>query len=446
MGSVTERPRSNGLSERYVAEHLLTQGGEQPGVVSPGVVDVEGDTVMWSGPADEAPVRDGVAARRLTGLLMPGFVNTHCHTPMILLRGAGEGLPVSRWLVEVMWPREGKLTPEDVFLGMSLGAAELLRNGITTTHEMYFHSDAVAQAAVAAGLRCVVTQPLLVADDLASFGDWDEQIEAMVDQVRRWSGHELITVGFGPHSAYAVPEELLREVAELAKSAGVHIQIHLAEAAREGDVILEKFGISVPTYLDRVGLFESLVVAAHAVWLDRDDIELLAARGAGVAHCPSSNGKHASGIAPVVDMRKAGVKVGLGTDGPASHDRLDIFEDMRWAVRLARLRAADAGALGPLDALTMATSEGAAVLGRSDLGHLGAGAKADMVLIDTDGLMPIVEEPDLLTHLVYSGSPEAVRHVWVGGRQVVEDRHVLTVDVSTLRTDVTARARTLAAR
>jgi 5-methylthioadenosine/S-adenosylhomocysteine deaminase len=301
--------------ERYFVDHLLTNG-EQPGLVSPGVVDVEGDTVVWSGPAAVAPARDRGGEQRLSGLLMPGFVNTHCHTPMILLRGAGEGLPVSRWLVEVMWPREGKLTPDDVFAGMSLGAAELLRNGITTTHEMYFHSDAVAQAAVGAGLRCVVTQPLLVADDLASFGGCDEQLEAMVDIAHRWSGHELITIGFGPHSAYAVPEELLRRVADLAKSEGVHIQIHLAEAAGEGDPIREKHGVSVPTYLDRVGLFESRVVAAHAVWLDRDDIELLATKGAGVAHCPSSNGKHASGIAPVVDMRQAGVKVGLGTALP----------------------------------------------------------------------------------------------------------------------------------
>lgn len=431
------------MVERYVADHLLMANGE-PRLVGPGAVDVEGDTVVWSGPLAAAPVRNAVKPQRLTGLLMPGFVNTHCHTPMILLRGAGEGLPVSRWLVEVMWPREGKLTAEDVFLGMSLGAAELLRNGITTTHEMYFHADAVAQAAVRAGLRCVVTQPLLVADDLANFGGWDEQIDAMVEQVHRWSGHELITIGFGPHSAYAVPEDLLRRVAELAKSEGVHIQIHLAEAAREGDGVMEKHGISVPTYLDRLGIFESRVVAAHAVWLDADDIELLAAREAGVAHCPTSNGKHASGIAPVVDMRRAGVKVGLGTDGPASHDRLDMFEDMRWAIRLARLRAADAGALGPMDVLTMATSEGAAVLGRSDLGHLGPGAKADMVLVDTEGLMPVVNEPDLLTHLVYSGTPEAVRHVWVGGRQVVEDRRVLTLDLASLRADATTRARSLA--
>lgn len=430
------------MIDRYVADHLLTTNDE-PRLVGPGAVDVEGDTVVWSGPIATAPVRHDVEEHRLTGLLMPGFVN-HCHTPMILLRGAGEGLPVARWLTEVMWPREGKLTPEDVFLAMSLGAAELLRNGITTSHEMYFHSDSVAQAAVEAGLRCVVTQPLLVADDLASFGGWDDQINAMVEQVRRWSGHELITIGFGPHSAYAVPDELLRRVAQLARSEGVHIHIHLAEAAREGDGVMEQHGVSVPVYLDRVGILESRVVAAHAVWLGPDDIELLAKRGVGVAHCPSSNGKHASGIAPVVEMRKAGIKVGLGTDGPASHDRLDIFEDMRWAMRLARLRAADAGALGPLDALTMATSEGASVLGRWDLGHLGAGAKADMLLIDTEGLMPVVNELDLLTHLVYSGSPEAVRHVWVGGRQVVRDRRVLTVDLPTLRTGATARARSLA--
>ncbi|HEY7563422.1 MAG TPA: amidohydrolase [Acidimicrobiia bacterium] len=428
---------------RYLVDYLLTMSGG-PALVSHGAVDVDGDTVVWSGPEAKAPAYTG-EQKRLRGLLMPGLVNTHAHTPMILLRGAGEGLPVSRWLTEVMWPREGKLTAEDVGLGMRLGAAELLRNGITTSHEMYFYSDAVAEAAVAAGMRCVVTPPLLVAADLARFGGWEEQLEAMVAQARRWSGHPLITVGLGPHSGYAIPEEPLRRVAELAKREGLHIHIHVCEGEHEDDEIKERTGETAPTLLDRLGLFESRLVAAHGVWLTPDDIALLATRGAGVAHCPVSNGKHASGIAPVVELRKAGVSVGLGTDGPASHDRLDLFEEMRWAMRLARLRAKDASVLGPADALTMATAEAGQVLGRSDLGHLGPGAKADMVLVDIDELTPAVEESDLLTHLVNQGSPAAVQAVWVGGRQVVGDGQVLALDVAELRSAVTARARSLAA-
>jgi 5-methylthioadenosine/S-adenosylhomocysteine deaminase len=412
-------------------------------VISNGVVDVAEGRVAWSGPAAIAPTSEA-ATEQLRGLLMPGMINSHAHTPMVLLRGAGEGLPVSRWLTEVMWPREGKLTAEDVELAMSLGAAELLANGITTSHEMYFHPRAVAVAAKSAGLRCVVTPPILVASDLARFGGWQEQVEAMVEEAKHWANDELISIGFGPHSAYAVAEEALVKVADLARSHGMHVQIHVAEAKEEGDAITAATGLSVPAYLDRLGIFDSHVVAAHAVWLTTADIDLLAARGAAAAHCPSSNGKHASGIAPITELRQAGVAVGLGTDGPASHDRLDLFEDMRWALRLARLRAGDAGALGPGEVLAMATYEGGLALGRADLGHLSPGARADMVLIDVEPLVPVIEERDFVTHLVYSGAPGLLKGVWVGGRRVVDETGCLTVDLDAARAAVTERALSLA--
>ena len=166
--------------------------------------------MQWSGPAETAPSHNGTTVT-LHGLLIPGLVNTHAHTPMVLLRGAGEGLPVSRWLTEVMWPREGKLTSDDVASAMTLGAGELLLNGITTSHEMYFLADDVAKAAAAAGLRCVVTPPVLVAADLARFGTWEEQVDQMVELADKWAGDPLVTVGFGPHSAYALSEETLVE-------------------------------------------------------------------------------------------------------------------------------------------------------------------------------------------------------------------------------------------
>lgn len=414
-----------------------------PALHSPGVVDVSGGRVAWSGPAESAPVQEAPSVS-LRGLLIPGLVNTHAHTPMVLLRGAGEGLPVSRWLTEVMWPREGRLTADDVEAAMTLGAGELLLNGITTSHEMYFLAEGVAQAASRAGLRCVVTPPVLVAADLARFGTWEEQVAEMVVLAERWDGHPLVTVGFGPHSAYALSEETLLRVAELSALHGMHIQIHLDEQAREGDDVRQRTGLSVTAYLDRLGIFATRAVAAHGVWLSPSDIEILAARPAGVAHCPCSNAKHASGMAPVAELRKAGIPVGLGTDGPASHDRLDLFEEMRWALRIARLRAGDAGAMGPFDVLTMATAEGAALLGRDDIGRLAPGCRADMVLLDTDPLMPVVDEGDLLTHLVYSGSPSLVRDVWVEGERVVSGGQPLKIDMADARRDVTGRARRLA--
>jgi len=427
---------------RYRVDHLLTMA-DGPVLHSPGIVDVNEGRVEWSGSAETAPSHDGTTVT-LQGLLIPGLVNTHAHTPMVLLRGAGEGLPVSRWLTEVMWPREGRLTSDDVEAAMTLGAGELLLNGITTSHEMYFLADNVAKAAGAAGLRCVVTPPVLVAADLARFGTWEEQVDQMVELADKWAGDPLVTVGFGPHSAYALSEETLLRVAELSASHGMHIQIHVEEQAGEGDEVRRRTGLSVTAYLDSLGIFTTRAVAAHGVWLTPSDIEILAERPVGVAHCPCSNAKHASGMAPVVELRKAGIPVGLGTDGPASHDRLDLFEEMRWALRIARLRAGDAGVMGPLDVLAMATVEGASLLGRDDIGRLAPGCRADMVLIDTDALVPVVEEADLLTHLVYSGSPALVREVWVEGKSVVSDGRPLNVDMTDARQDVTARAGRLA--
>lgn len=427
---------------RFRCDHLLTMVGE-PAIETDGVVDVADGRVVWSGPYPDAPAHDG-PVERLGGLVMPGFVNTHAHTPMVLLRGAGEGLPVGRWLTEVMWPREGRLTTDDVWWAMSLGAAELVGNGITTSHEMYFYGGSVAAAAESAGLRCVVTPPLLTGETLTRFGSWQDQIGVIAELADHYADHDLISIGVGPHSAYALSEEPLRAVTELAADRALHVQIHVAETETEGDGVLETHGMTVPAYLESIGMLHNRVVAAHGVWLTQADIEMFAAHEVGVAHCPMSNGKHASGLAPVAEMREAGIPVGIATDGPSSHDRLDPFEEMRAALRYTRLRAGDAGAMAPADALVMTTREAATVLGRDDLGTLGPGSRADMILIDPAPLVPVTEEGDLITHLVYSGTPNLVRSVWVGGRMVMDDREISTVDLAEARSYVTQRARRLA--
>lgn len=426
---------------RHASDHLLTMQAA-PSIIAAGVVDVADGRVVWAGPRDEAPDHDGPASHH-EGLLMPGMVNTHAHSPMVLLRGAGEGLPVSRWLTEVMWPREGRLTPDDVRWGMTLGAGELLANGITTSHEMYFMGDAVAEAAAGAGLRAVVTPPLLVGDDLARLGTWQEQLNDIGRMADVYDDHPLVTVGVGPHSVYALDEEPLRAVTELAADRDLHVQIHVAEATDEDADVRTTHGMGVPAYLEHIGMLDLHVVAAHSVWMDDADIDLWATHDVGVAHCPMSNGKHGSGICRVTDLRAKGVPVGIATDGPSSHDRLDLFEEMRAAIHLARLRDG-ADAMGPADALTMVTREAAQVLGRTDLGVLSAGARADMVLVDTTSLGPVVDPDDLLTHLVWSGSPSLVQSVWVGGRQVVDHGEPTHVDVPRARQQVATRARRLA--
>ena len=432
---------------RYMADQLITMDSEGS-IHSPGVVDVAEGKVVWVGKAEDAPSRAEATIERVEGVLLPGMVNIHCHTPMVLLRGAGENLPVDRWLHEVMWPREARLTPEDVETGMAAGAAELLSGGVTTSMEMYFYGEAVAAGAAWAGLRCVVTAPLIEDAKLSGLsGSLEHQLNQMTELAGRWEGSDLIQVGIGPHAVYSLSEQSLRDVAEAAAAHQMLIHIHVDEQQWEVEAVRKQTGMSATAFLAEIGMLDSPTVAAHSVWISPDDIAILAEAGAGVAHCPCSNGKHASGIAAVQQMRAAGIAVGIATDGPASHHRLDMFEEMRMALRLARIRSQDAAALLPHDALAMVTREAADAIRRPDLGRLAPGSPADMIAVSTGGpaFGPVIpDEDDLISRLVWSGTPAAVHSSWVGGRQVMAEGEVLTVDVEAVGRDVARRAARLA--
>ena len=462
--------------DRYLCDLLVTMDGPVGRVPAPivdGAVDVGDDgRIAWRGPAADAPelgptgaaapepgrtdsdVPEGVqpgstTVHHIDGILMPGLINAHCHTPMVLLRGAGEGLPVDRWLHEVMWPREAKLTPGDVRAGMRLGAAELLANGITASVEMYFSGQALAKGATDAGLRCLVTPGVIEDPTFSGAGPWRAQLDEMVATRDRWAGNDLIEVGFGAHAAYSVSRECLSAIASHAAETGMAVHIHLAEQQWEDAAVRERSGgLSAPQYLESLGLLEGEVIAAHGVWLSPDDIKVLARNDTVVVHCPCSNAKHASGVAPLDEMRAAGLRVAIGTDGPASHHRLDLFEEMRTAIRMARIGAADAQALPPDEALRMTTAGAAEAMGRGDdLGRLAPGCWADMVALsaDTPALHPVIEgEDDPLSRIVWSGSPSAVSAVWVAGRKVVDQGRVLTLDVAAAAAEVETRARRLA--
>ncbi len=432
--------------DRYRADVLVTMS-KDTGPISDGVVDISGGRVVWSGPASEAPDPGDATVRSIDGILMPGMVNIHCHTPMVLLRGAGEGLPVDRWLHEVMWPREARLTPGDVRVGMQTGAAELLAGGITTSVEMYFHGDAVASGAADVGLRCLVTAPVIEDEQFERLGSWEAQLDEMVATRERWSSNDLIEVGLGPHAAYSLSEECLRRIASIASETGMLANIHVAEQEWEDGAVRARSGMSAPAYLESLGLLEGRTLAAHSVWMPDDDIEVLARNRTAVAHCPCSNAKHGSGVARVLDLIGAGVRVGLGTDGPASHHRLDLFEEMRMAIRLARVKTGDAGVLPARQALHMATAGAADCIDRPDLGRLTPGSRADMVAITgaEPAMNPVIPgEDDPISRIVWSGSPSAVRSVWVGGRQVVEDGEVTSIDTAAVRGEMQRRARRLA--
>ncbi len=429
---------------RYTADMVVPCDGTGM-VLAPGVLEVEGGRVVHVG---RGPTGRPATEVRLDGVVLPGLVNVHAHTPMSLFRGSGEGLPLDRWLTEVLWPREAKLTSEDVYWGMVLGAAESLRFGVTTSCEMYFEEDAIADAVLATGGRAVVTPAILQFPDGEGGPSWAGRLEEVAEFHRRRNGDGgRIEVGFGPHAPYSVPPEVLTVIAALASDLGALVHLHAAETEAEVEQFVATHRRRVVHALADVGLLEGRLLAAHGVWLDDEEISLLAEAGAAVAHCPQSNAKLASGIAPLAGMLTAGVRVGLGTDGPASNNDLDLWKEMRLAASLARLRERDAGAVSAVAALDLATRAAGHALGRPELGSLYDGAAADFVLVDLDDpvFSPMSDPSDVVGHLVWSVQSRLVTDVWVGGRKVVAAGRCLTVDTDEARYEVGRRAARLAA-
>ena len=430
------------MLQRFAARAVVV--GDRAGTVVPdAVVDVEDGLISWVGPAADAPPAGDAPVTRLPGVLTPGLVNTHSHAPMVLFRGQGEGLPLDRWLREVMWPREARLTPEDVEVAMTAASAEMLRHGVTTSVEMYFHPERVAAAVRATGARSVIANPLI---GLPGFGTFDEQLDTAVRLSA--DGDAQVEYGIGPHAAYTVPLPVLTQAAAAARERGLLLTVHVAETATEGDELLATHGLSVPSLLAAHDVLGGRVLGAHCVHMDDGDLELWREYDVAVAHCPGSNTKLASGTARLRDMLDLGIRVGMGTDGPASNDNLDLFEDLRLAAQLARLRERDATALTAPEAFWLATGAAAAAIGRDDLGQLTAGRRADLVHVDSDDIafVPVGDVEDLLTHLVWSVGSRHVRDTWVAGRQVVADGASTTVDEAELRADVQTRALRLAGR
>jgi 5-methylthioadenosine/S-adenosylhomocysteine deaminase len=423
--------------QRFTARAVVV--GDRAGTVVPeAVLDVDGGEIRWVGPAADAPPAPDAELVELPGLLMPGLVNAHSHAPMVLFRGQAEGLPLDRWLREVIWPREARLTPGDVEVAMAAASAEMLCNGVTTSVEMYFHPERIAAAVDATGARAVIATPLL---PLPGMPPLDEQLRDAVALAAATPVGGPVEYGIGPHAAYTLPLPVLTAAAAAAREHGLLLHLHVAEAATEGAELLERHGLSVPALLASHDVLGGRVLAAHCVHMDDGDLDLWQEYDVAVAHCPASNAKLASGVAPVGAMLQRGIRVGLGTDGPASNDALDLLADARLAAQLARLTAGEATALPAAEALWLATGAAADALGRPDLGRLTPGRQADLVHVDTRSLLfePVGDPADLLTHLVWSGASRLVRDTWVAGRQVVRDGVCTTVDAEALRADVAVR-------
>jgi len=425
---------------RYTADAVVTVDGAGS-VYRPGAIDVDGNRIRWVGRAEQGPAGvDEIVA--LGGLIMPGLVNTHAHSPMTLLRGAGDGLPLERWLREVIWPREAQMTLEDIYWGMRLACDEMLTAGITTTCEQYLHGRPVLTAVRECGMRCVLTPGIFELPGTGPAGTWQQTLADALELHREFDDPGgRIRVGLGPHSAYLLPTEALAAVAQAAADTGALVQIHLSETRVEDAPIEEVHGCSATQLLARCGLLGPRLLAAHAVWLSRDDLDLLAANNVAVAHCPQSNGKLGSGVAPVADMLARGIRVGLGTDSPASNDNLDLWEELRLAPLLARALAADPDAMSTTDALALATRSGGEALGL-DVGSLEAGRLADFIRLDVEdpALTPVIDDADIVPLVVWSASARLVTDVWIDGRRVVASGKCTTVDGREARLQAVHRA------
>ena len=415
----------------------LTPGDE---IFAPGAVAVRGTQLVAVGPEKDIAGRF-VADRVLDypeGLILPGLINAHTHAAMALFRGLADDLPLEEWLNSHIFPAERHLDYQFVYWGTRLAVAEMLLSGTTTFCDMYLFTDAVAQAAVDTGIRAVVGEVLY---DFPSpnYGKPENGLKFTEELCRTYQGHPRVRVAVEPHAVYTCSPDLLEKSKALADKYNTRWIIHLSETAKEVADCLEHYGDTPVGHLNRLGLLTRNTVADHAVALTDRDLDLLAASGAGVAHCPESNMKLASGMAPVADLLARGVPVGLGTDGCASNNNLDMLSEMDTAAKLAKVRGLDPTALPAREALALATRSGARVLGlEGEVGRLAPGLKADLVVIDLDQphLTPLY---DPYSHLVYAATGADVQTVMVEGRILVENRNLLAFDLA----ETLARAREL---
>jgi 5-methylthioadenosine/S-adenosylhomocysteine deaminase len=414
----------------------------------PGAVAVQEDIILAAGP-------DGEIRREFTApeiidcggkVLMPGLVNAHTHVPMTLLRGLADDLRLDVWLLGYMMPVEREfVSPDFVRLGTKIACVELIRTGVTCFADMYYFEEHVAQSTAEAGLRAVCSQTVLKfpAPDARFF---EESLAMSRDYIQRWKGHPLIVPSVAPHAPYTCTDEILRATADLAAEFDVPLHTHLAETALEVENMRAAYEMPVIPYVKKQGLFEAKVLAAHCVHVDEGEIKTLLHHGAGVAHNPSSNLKLASGFAPVTRMIDAGLNVGIGTDGPASNNDLDMFEEIRLASFLAKGYTGDPTTIPARTAMAMATRLGAKALHVGDLiGTLEPGKRADLIMVD---LTPLHNRPrfrhnenGIYAQLVYATNSSDVTDVMVNGKWLMREHRLTTLDETELGAQVEDYAR-----
>jgi 5-methylthioadenosine/S-adenosylhomocysteine deaminase len=413
-------------------------------IIEDGAIGVRGDSISFVGSESElrAQSMKGVMGAQTIDakgkLVLPGFINGHTHVPMTLLRGLHDDVTLDDWLRKYIFPAEAKNVTEDfVRWGTRLAAAEQIRSGITTFADMYYFEDAVAEETKAAGMRGVLGETFIdfPAPDNKTNAAMLEYTEKFL---KRWQNDPLIHAAAAPHSIYTCSQKTLRDSAALARKYHAPILIHVAEMKKELDDSLKQNGLTPVQYLEKLGILGPDVLAAHCIFVDVQDRKILADRQVGCVHNPSSNMMLASGVAPVVEERAAGIAVGLGTDGPAgSNNDLDLMEEMDLAAKLQKIIKMDPRALGAQSVVEMATIEGAKALHMDkQIGSLEVGKKADIILISLDepNAVPIY---DIYAQLAYALKASDVETVVIGGRIVMRNKKLLTLNES----EILAKAR-----
>jgi 5-methylthioadenosine/S-adenosylhomocysteine deaminase len=362
---------------------------------------------------------------------MPGLINCHTHVPMTLFRGIAEDQPLQKWLKETIWPLEAKLSPTDVYGGALLGCTEMIQSGTTCFSDMYFHEHMVAKAVETSGLRAVLAEGIIEAGN-KELGR--KMLEKSVDFAESFSGHAngRVSTMLAPHAAYSCSPQILALVSERASSLGVGVHLHVAESKALFKQSRKKYDASETEFLDSIGFLKDNVVAAHCIDLSGRDMKILSKRRVNVAYVPVGNMKLGLGAARIKDLIDLGVNVGLGTDGPASNNSLDMFETMKFAALLQKLAYRDPEILPAYDVLKMTTINGAKALGlEKDVGSLEVGKKADVILLDLSKphLNPL---HDIYANLVYSTRGSDVDTVIVDGKILMENKHVATLDEHTV--------------
>ena len=421
---------------RTPADLLITGGtviamDGQHSVIGDGAIAITGDTIATVGPRAEVESRytakQTIDARNT--LVLPGFINGHTHVPMTLFRGIHDDVTLNDWLYKYIFPAEAKNVNEEfVRWGTRLALAEQIRSGVTTFADMYYFEDAIAEETKKAGMRGVLGETFI------DFPAPDNKTEAaMLDYTERflkkWQGDPLIHAAPAPHSIYTCSQKTLQDAAALARKYHAPILIHLSEMKKENDDSLKDHGMSPTQYLDKIGVLGPDVVGAHCIFVDAADQKTLAEKHVGCVHNPSSNMMIASGVSPVPDMRAAGIAVGLGTDGPAgSNNDLDIMEEIDLAAKLAKISRMSPLALNAKAVVQMATIDGARALHmEKEIGSLEKGKKADVILLSLD-VPNAVPMYDPYVQIAYASKGSDVKTVVVGGKVVMRDRKLLTID------------------